>query len=87
MIIDVGQAELQRLAAAGSVMPGWTPAAWVIELRRKAETCATVRPDLAAKYRSWAANVQVPRHLVWVVPVICGTDEAARSGRAGHRRR
>ena len=31
--------------------PGWTPAAWALELRRKASRCEAMHPEVAARYR------------------------------------
>ncbi len=42
----------------GYVNPGWSPWAWAARLRQLAERCAALRPELAAAYRRWAANVE-----------------------------
>lgn len=48
---------LAERAATGYVNPGWTPRLWAFRLRELADRCAALRPDLAAQYRTWAANV------------------------------
>lgn len=42
----------------GDICAGWTPAGWAAELRRKADRCDQYRPDIAAYYRAWAADVE-----------------------------
>lgn len=41
----------------GDICAGWKPDAWATELRRKADRCDEYRPDIAAYYRSWAADI------------------------------
>ncbi len=43
---------------SGYVNPGWTPAAWAARLQQLADRCEAIRPELAAQYRAWAANVR-----------------------------
>jgi hypothetical protein len=42
----------------GDICFGWTPRAWMIELRRKAQCCRELRPDLADYYERWAADIE-----------------------------
>ena len=44
--------------AFGDVCPGWTPAAWAVELCRKADRCEQDHADMAAEYRAWAAQIE-----------------------------
>lgn len=37
--------------------PGWSPAAWAAYLRRRADGCREIRPDLAELYRSAAVKI------------------------------
>jgi hypothetical protein len=46
------------LMAFGDVCHGWLPAGWAAELRRKADRCEQYRPDVAAYYRAWAADIE-----------------------------
>lgn len=48
---------LAERVETGYVNPGWRPPDWACRLRQLAERCETVRPELAATYRAWAANV------------------------------
>lgn len=41
----------------GYVNPGWTAQAWASRLRQLADRCEAIRPEVAAQYRTWAANV------------------------------
>jgi len=38
----------------GDVCWGWSPHAWITELRRKADRCDRYRPDMATYFRAWA---------------------------------
>lgn len=49
---------LERKAATGHVMPGWTPATWAAELRRKAAACQIDHPDTAKAYQTWAGKIE-----------------------------
>jgi len=40
------------------VPDGWTPSRWACELRRKAEACEQRHPEIAARYREWAARLE-----------------------------
>jgi hypothetical protein len=42
----------------GDVCWGWTPTAWMTELRRKAARCDAYRPDIATYYREWADDIE-----------------------------
>lgn len=42
---------VRALAGPTPARPGWTRAAWIRNLRRLAERCATIRPDRAAELR------------------------------------
>jgi len=42
----------------GDVCAGWTPAGWAAELRRKADRCDQYRPDVAERFRAWAADIE-----------------------------
>jgi len=42
----------------GEVCPGWKPACWAKELRKKAGRCDRYRPDIAEYYRNWAADIE-----------------------------
>ncbi len=48
---------LDERVAIGYANPGWRPAQWAARLLQLASACESLRPDLAAKYRRWAANV------------------------------
>jgi len=50
---------LAERVASGYVNPGWSATAWAARLRQLADRCAAVRPELAATYRQWAANVEI----------------------------
>jgi hypothetical protein len=49
---------LAERVETGYVNPGWTGRTWADRLRQLADRCEALRPDLAAQYRTWAANVQ-----------------------------
>jgi len=55
---------LAERVALGYVNPGWTPAAWADRLGQLADRCEALRPELAAQYRTWAANVRKNREEV-----------------------
>lgn len=42
----------------GDICSGWTPQAWAVELKRKAECCEEHRPDIADRYRKWATDIE-----------------------------
>lgn len=42
----------------GDIAAGWTPKSWATELRRKADRCLNYRPDIAAYYERWAADIE-----------------------------
>lgn len=42
----------------GDICAGWSPAGWADELRRKAGRCDLYRPDIAERYRNWAADIE-----------------------------
>jgi hypothetical protein len=50
---------LAERVESGYVNPGWTPTAWAARLRQLADRCEALRPELAATYRRWAANVEI----------------------------
>lgn len=37
---------------------GWTAERWVWNLRRMADLCEELHPDLAAEYRRWASELR-----------------------------
>lgn len=49
---------LAERIATGHVNVGWTPSAWANRLLDLAERCQATRPEVAAQYRTWAANVR-----------------------------
>ena len=49
---------LAERVESGYVNPGWTAQAWADRLCQLAERCEVLRPELAAQYRRWAANVR-----------------------------
>lgn len=49
---------LNERVASGYINPGWSPADWAARLRQLANRCEAVRPELAATYRRWAANIE-----------------------------
>jgi len=48
---------LSERVALGLVNPGWTPRAWRERLLYLAGRCERDHTDLAATYRTWAANI------------------------------
>lgn len=42
----------------GDICAGWSPAGWAKELRRKAGRCDEIRPDISARYRAWAEDIE-----------------------------
>jgi hypothetical protein len=48
---------LAERVESGCVNPGWTAQAWADRLCQLADRCETLHPELAAQYRTWAANV------------------------------
>lgn len=49
---------LAERVESGYVNPGWTAQAWADRLHQLASRCEALRPELAAQYRTWAANVR-----------------------------
>lgn len=49
---------LEEPPAFGQVWSGYAPAAWVVELRHKAERCDMYRRDMACHFRAWAADIE-----------------------------
>lgn len=38
--------------------PGWSQNGWVAHLRRVADACRTVNPELSERYQRWADGVE-----------------------------
>lgn len=42
----------------GDICAGWPPASWAHELRRKADRCHVLRPDIADYFRRWVRDIE-----------------------------